>query len=229
MLSSLSRLEDRRRPLGVLRLHAACLPQKRVFFRPSGGGLQGGRSSGGSRYPFLPPTGTVRTQPNAWNAWGAQAAGEEYLMECALLPFSRDAVPTDEPAHAKLSYSVPDPFSGRGLKLLLDPLQTEGEGLRTARIFRIASGCGRPGPRLLAFSPHPDLLSACPLFSSVRIFEGRGWEHRFLGFLFPALAKAGFFPGSPCRSPPPTPPPLRCTEKQGSARRGNPVVLPLLM
>ena len=138
-------------------------------------------------------------------------------MECALLPFSRDAVPTDEPAHAKLSYSVPDPFSGRGLKLLLDPLQTEEEGLRTdafSALLLDADGQAL-GSCLLS---HPDLLSACPLFSSVRIFEGRGWEPVSWGFCSLPWRKR-VFPGSPCRSPPPTPPPLRCTEKQGSASR----------
>ena len=122
---------------------------------------------------------------------GAQAAGEEYLMECALLPFSRDPVSMDEPAHAKLSYSIPEPFSGRGLKLLLDPLQTEGEGLRTdafSALLLDADGQAL-GSCLLSPSGFVVCLSSLLIREDLR---GKGLGTRFLGFLFPALAKAGF-------------------------------------
>ena len=138
-------------------------------------------------------------------------------MECALLPFSHDAVPTDEPAHAKLSYSVPDPFSGRGLKLLLNPLQTEEDGLRTdafSALLLDANGQAL-GSCLLSPSGFAVCLSSLLIREDLR---GKGLGTRFLGFLFLPWRKR-VFPGSPCRSPPPTPPPLRCTEKQGSASR----------
>ena len=112
-------------------------------------------------------------------------------MECALLPFSRDPVSMDEPAHAKLSYSIPEPFSGRGLKLLLDPLQTEGEGLRTdafSALLLDADGQAL-GSCLLSPSGFAVCLSSLLIREDLR---GKGLGTRFLGFLFPALAKAGF-------------------------------------